>query len=198
MTTKFKIKNSSTNAKKALKEGKKPLPLWTKEELITKINEMIAADEDACPEADMDRLELVDEDVLKECLLIKTEWHHVNNKPCWFYDIDEPVVKTLRKNEMSTMLRMTRKIQEESKKPRFAFIKQSSWVNFKGNHQTTNKTRRVGVVYDGYVYFENGTKAPVQKDYMDISDSCDKKSKKYKKTYSNIIRNMQVNYGLAV
>lgn len=197
MTKTLKIKTSSANAKKAFEEGKAPLDFWTKEEILEAV-EFVLNEYEACPEADMGKLELVDESVLQDCLLDRTEWHHINGKPVWFYAINEAVVTTLTKSEMGQMLGMTHRKAKEANTPKFVFVDQMNWVNYKGWHQKQTKTRHIGVTYDGYVYFENGQKVPLKRDVMEVAGNCKKTAKKYGKMYNRIVNSMRTNYSLAV
>lgn len=190
------IYNMSTNARIAFEQGERVYDQWTKADIIADIH-AILAENCLLPPDNIDKLNQVTEKVLREYMLKKSSWHHVNNQPVWFYTVDSRLVCSLSRKDVCRMLNMVRARETGRNKPKLAIVKRSRWTE-KNGHQFTKSNTAKAVVYNDCAYFENGKKADLRPGRCAVVKECGPIVKENRAVFEKILKHMRTSYNIAI
>lgn len=138
----------------------------------------------------------VTEPVLQEFLLKKTQWHHVNFAPSWFYELNMDVINRMTVQDIRKMISVSKHEVTKQKKLILVNTVEKRWETFGDKHQKTFKSYAIGVSYEGNVYFMDGSIKPICKDTLEVLKEC--KSKAQRQTFRKILHIMQTKHHLPV
>ena len=179
----------SFRGKQATLTGSYPLILWNKDQLIRKVIDIKLSKLGSWIK--FDDLKLIPIHILAKHCLYRTEWHHVNHRPTWFYRINEQGIIEMSQSDVNEMKRLAECNNQNSRKPALARIRISDWKESTTGHEFCCYNTITGIVYKGDVYSEDGNKTPLSPESHEIVKIYKKKTKQQKHTFDHIRRQMR-------
>lgn len=192
----FIIHKMSENALKAFEQVERLYHQWKKDDILEQIDQI---QEEYGIEADYDseKLENISEGVLREYMLVKSSWHHVNGRCTWFYVISKKAVCALCKRIIQQMTAQMDRELKRVNKPKLVSVRKNIWVEDRGR-QYSKSVLKTAVVYNGNAYFADGSRIAVRDDRCVIVKECKSIVKEKRNIFEKIVRSMRMNYGIAI
>lgn len=182
----------SRRGRAAMDNGEKLFLEWTKEQIIAEVLRIKMVNQ-PCPAVDYDYLLDLPEYILREMLLKRVSWHHVDGKPEWFYIPNEPWIINMDYASIEDMANDADRFLSIENKPKMADFQISQWKESTTMHQYCKHIIRSGILYNGIAYFENGERKEVIKDSCEVVKVFDK-TPNSRRTQFNIIRKKMRQY----
>jgi len=186
--------NVSSNGLYALSEGKKPLDMWTPQEIKRQVIQIKLSNK-PCPLIGFNDLDDVSFEILAKNLLVRREWHHVGFRPCYFYGIDEGTVISLTQAHVDRMIFITQEEEKIRNRPKWTRFCIYRWKTSVSGHQFCDTYIVYGVLYNNTAYFKDGRSMRVIPDKCEVSKIYEKAPKNRKGEYDNIRKKMK-SYGI--
>lgn len=186
----------SKNAQEAIKHGEMPYDMWTVERMLNDLSELAAKEENYVQDYyDPDMYANIDTNVLKEALLRKSSWHHVNGNCVWFYSlkgkaITQEMYNRLRKESISK--------RAKDAHPRLVYVAQTKWESNPQGHQRARQEKHIAVVYQGKAYFSNGGSQFLRDGKCQETGSAGKIVKNNRKIFEKIVHQMRTHYAVMI
>lgn len=182
--------NMSNHGWAATELGIYPLEVWDTNNLINSIIQ-IKLNNIPCPKICFDDLKGIPMHIMAKFCLWRSEWHHVNFRPCWFYTLDEYAVIKMTQEEVEEMKILAECESPDWHKPTLVKVRISSWKTSTTDHQYCSPRDVTGVVYAGFVYFSDDSRIPLTPEYCEIEKIYLKKTRKQRETFDLIRKRMR-------
>lgn len=187
------VNQISYRGMQALQEGEDVYEAWNFRRIFRTIQRI--KEDQNLPRIDESSLYEIDVEVLKDTLLFKSSWHHVNDgEKTWFYRLDEKMIAMMDQNDVEDMIKESRIRHSILNCPRLVRVKTYQWVRSANDqHDTTHCWEGFGVLYNGEVYFYDGLHLPVRHDQCQILRRYNHVPKGRREVYDDIRRDMRKN-----
>lgn len=179
----------SYRGRAAMATGAYPLKYWNKEYLVQQIIETKLHNPD--PQINFDDLKSIPLHILSRYCLHKTEWHHVNHRPTWFYRCDKQSIVYMTQKDIREMKQLSECSNPESRKPVLARIKIDDWKISQSGHEFCAQRTITGVIYKGTIYSADGYSTTLSPEKHQVMKVYRKKTRNQKQVFDRIRRQMR-------
>lgn len=191
-----RIYDISKRGLETLSNGEDIYKNWTFYRIFEEVFRIKEEDEESVP-INYELLHQVHIEVLREYLLYKSSWHHVNGEKVWFYKLDEELIRGMTEDNIQEMIDETVTRCSLVNKPRLVKAVTYKWVRSANNqHDTVYRREGYGVLYNSDVYFISGAKYPVSPDKCVVTHRYDKGVPKNKRELFDGIRHEMRKYAI--